>query len=112
MNTPFIIGEGLTGSVTRVWEKEPLPPVFEWTELWTAMKESPDVWIPTTEDMYWDMLECVPPRATFGRAFLVGEAERHNAHGEAVYACFNEVGNEVFAKYMTVAEFKREFKGI
>lgn len=78
---------------------------LEWSELWDAMKASPDAWIHTTESMYWHMLECVPPRAEFGNRFLVGEAERHNEEGKAVHACFKQVGNEFFAKYMTVDQF-------
>lgn len=80
---------------------------LEWTALWDAMKASPDAWIPTTEDMFWEMLECVPPRAQERGRFLVGEVERHNAEGQAVHACFRQQSNtEFFAKYMTVAEFR------
>ena len=79
---------------------------LEWSDLWAAMKASPDAWIPTTDAMYWDMLEAVPPRAHYGGAFLVGEAERHNEDGQAVHACFKQVGDDYFARYMTVAQFK------
>lgn len=79
---------------------------LEWSDLWAAMKATPDAWIPTTEEMFWEMLECVPPRAQFGGRFLVGEAERHNEHGDAVHACFKQVGTSHFAKYMTVQQFK------
>lgn len=78
---------------------------LEWTPLWTAMKATPAAWIPTTEGMYWEMLECVPPRAMLAGAFLVGEPETHNAQGQAVYACFKQVGNDYFARYMTLEEF-------
>ena len=78
---------------------------LEWTPLWDAMKASPDAWIPTTESMYWQMLECLPPRAHSGSRFLVGEAERHNEEGKAVHACFRQVGSDFFAKYMTVEHF-------
>ena len=76
-----------------------------WVPLWDAMKSNPEAWVPTTEGMYWDMLECLPPRAQSGGRFLVGEPERHNEQGEAVHACFKQVGNEFFAKYMTVKQF-------
>jgi len=79
---------------------------LEWADLWAAMDAQPDAWIPTTEEMYWDMLEAVPPRCQTARAFLVGEARRHDSNGHAVHACFKQVGSEFFAKHMTVAEFQ------
>ena len=81
---------------------------LEWKELWDAMDASPDAWIPTTEKMYWDMLEVLPPRKTFGQNFLVGEALRSNGNGEAVYSCFTKFGDTYKAKNMTVNEFMAE----
>lgn len=78
---------------------------LEWNALWDAMKERPDSWITTTEAMYWAMLECVPPRAQTGKAFLVGEPLRHNAEGKAVHACFKQENGDYFARNLTVAEF-------
>lgn len=80
---------------------------LEWAELWAAMKANPAEWIPTTENMYHQMLECLPPRAMGNKAFLVGEADHHNESDEAVYACFAEsyLGG-YFARYLTVKEFK------
>lgn len=46
---------------------------LEWQPLWDAMDAKPDEWIPTTEAMYYRMLEVVPPRAHSLGAFLVGE---------------------------------------
>lgn len=77
-----------------------------WQELWDAMDANPSEWIETTEKMYWDMLEVLPPRAQTPSAFLVGEANHHNANGEAVYACFCETGDKYRARYMTLKEFK------
>lgn len=79
---------------------------LEWAQLWAAMDALPDDWIQTTRDMYFQMLECVPPRAQVGGLFLVGEAKTHNAEGKAVHACFKEVCNKYFAKQMTIAEFR------
>ena len=79
---------------------------LEWQALWSAMDDHPNEWIPTTEVMYWDMLEALPPRCHSGGRFLVGEAQRHNDHGKAVHACFKQVGTEFFAKYQTVEQFK------
>ena len=82
---------------------------LEWQALWDAMDAQPEAWIPTTEDMYWQMLECVPPRAQTRAAFLVGEPRRHNAAGEAVHACFKETrGGEFFARNLTVQQFKEQ----
>lgn len=79
---------------------------LEWEALWDAMDASPDTWIETTEAMYWQMLEVVPPRAQMGDRFLVGEALRHDAQGKTVHTCFKEVGSRFFAKNMTVEHFK------
>ena len=79
---------------------------LEWQALWDAMDAHPDAWIPTTEHMYWDMLECVFPRAQARDRFLVGEAKTHNEHGHAVHACFWEPrGGQFFARHLTVDQF-------
>lgn len=82
--------------------------LLEWQELWDAMEASPTDWIPTTENMYWEMLGVLPPEKMIGTNFLVGEAMRHNTQGEAVYSCFTKWGDTYKAKNMTVAEFMRE----
>jgi hypothetical protein len=81
---------------------------LEWKELWDAMDANPDQWILTTEKMYWDMLEVLPPRKMLGENFLVGEANNHNAAGEAVYSCFTKFGDTYKAKHLTVREFMLE----
>lgn len=82
---------------------------LEWQPLWDAMDAHPTEWIPTTEKMYWDMLEAVPPRAHSRGAFLVGEASHSNAEGRTMYAGFKKTGGQFFAKYLTIDQFKREF---
>ena len=67
---------------------------------------APEAWIPTTEGMYYEMLEVVPPRCQVAGRFLVGEPLRHDSSGLAVHACFKEVGQEYFAKNMTIAQFQ------
>ncbi len=47
---------------------------LEWQALWDAMDTNPDQWIPTTEKMYWEMLEVLPPRKQSRSAFLVGNS--------------------------------------
>lgn len=80
-----------------------------WKELWDAMDANPEQWIQTTEGMYWEMLEVVPPRAQTRDAFLVGEPLRHNSNGDAVNACFKQVGDNFYARNLTVAQFKGDF---
>ena len=82
--------------------------LLEWQPLWDAMDANPDAWIPTTESMYWAMLEVLPPEKMLGRNFLVGEPLRSNGKGEAVYSCFTKFGDTYKAKNLTVAEFMRE----
>lgn len=81
---------------------------LEWQPLWDAMDANPDAWIPTTEAMYWQMLNVVPPRKRMGENFLVGEANYHNEQGQAVYSCFTKFGNTYKAKNLTVNEFMWE----
>jgi hypothetical protein len=81
---------------------------LEWNELWAAMDANPEAWILTTEKMYWEMLEVLPPRKMLGKNFLVGEALRHNSAGEEVYSCFTNCGETYKAKNLTVNEFMRE----
>jgi len=77
-----------------------------WAELWEAMKETPSAWIETTEKMYWDMLEVLPPVRMDCSKFLVGEADHENSAGEPVYACFKKIGSKYFARYLSVAQFE------
>lgn len=78
---------------------------LEWEPLWKAMQVKPYPWVQTTEKMYWNMLECVPPRAMNDEGFLVGEAECETGDGQSVYACFVKHGNLVKARYTTLNEF-------
>ena len=74
--------------------------------LWDAMKKEPTKWIRTTEGMYYDMLEVLPPAAMGHGAFLVGEPYTHNSRGEAVHACFANMYGDFFARYSTIREFR------
>lgn len=81
---------------------------LEWQPLWDAMDATPEAWIPTTEAMYWHMLEALPPRKMLGRNFMVGEPLRHNANGEAVHACFATFGDSYKARNLTLTQFMAE----
>jgi hypothetical protein len=82
--------------------------LLEWQPLWDAMDANPSEWIPTTEKMYWEMLEVLPPRKQSRSAFLVGEATRDNSEGYPVYSCFKRVGDSFYAKNMTLDQFNQE----
>jgi hypothetical protein len=79
---------------------------LEWSPLWKAMQCNPDSWIETTESMYYDMLNAVPPRIHNSCRFLVGEPHHDNEQGETVYASFKVVNDRYFAKYQTVNEYR------
>ncbi len=81
---------------------------LEWQALWDAMESRPNEWIPTTENMYWEMFGAVPPRKMVGHNFMVGEPLRHNSKGEAVHACFTKFGDTYKARNLTLAEFMAE----
>ncbi len=82
---------------------------LEWDALWAVMQQKPYPWALTTEHMYYEMLEAVPPQDMGAGGFLVGEPYIHNDNGEAVYACFtkNLSGTLYQARYMTQREFNR-----
>ena len=79
---------------------------LEWSDLWSAMDENPDAWIPTTESMYYERLCVLPPVSMRYGSFLVGEASRH-VNGEAVYACFCKTGDNYRARHLTVNQFNQ-----
>lgn len=82
---------------------------LEWQALWNAMDANPDQWIETTESMYWEMLEVLPPRSMIGRNFLVGEADHHNSEGYPVYSCFTKFGDIYKAKKLSYKQFMEAF---
>jgi hypothetical protein len=81
---------------------------LEWQALWNAMDANPDAWIPTTKEMYWEMLEVLPPHKMIGQNFMVGEPLRHDAQGQAVHACFTKFGETYKARNMTLEQFMAE----
>ena len=84
---------------------------LEWEDLWSTMKQKPYPWCETTENMYYRMLEVLPPEAMGNNCFLVGEPYTHEK-GEAVYACFaaNPDFTRFQARYMTKREFVEHYK--
>jgi len=97
------VTEFLQPDVKVFREEEPGP--LEWDDLWAAMKKDPEKWQLTTEHMYDEMLNCLPPRAWIRNAFLVGEPDHHNNEGFPVYACFSKMQGKCFARYLSLAQF-------
>jgi len=85
---------------------------LEWQPLWAVMAENyyagNGEWVPTTEEMYREMLNVLPPVCQRGGSFLVGEPWNHNAEGQAVFAAFSRHGEHYKARYMTLREFKSD----
>lgn len=86
-----------------------------------SMKQSVNdfKWIETTEERYFEMLECLPPECMIGGGFLVGEASNHrrckiNNCVKPTFDAFRKTGkfgsgNEKFyaaSESVTIPEFK------
>lgn len=74
-----------------------------------AKQDQPVQWKDTTEERYFEMLNCLPPAAMFSGYFLVGEPWDHHAvSGRPRYAAFGHIhGRYVEAsRPMTIAELK------
>lgn len=55
-------------------------------------------WVETTEEHYWEMLECLPPEIMVKSGFLVGEPANHrtcklNGCIKPVFDGFKKIGN-------------------
>lgn len=85
-----------------------------WGELWSAMKENylagNEKWVETTEEMYDEQLNVLPPEEWEHGSFLVGEAWNHNSNNESVYACFMRFDGRYYARYLTRRQWRNTFK--
>ena len=83
---------------------------FEYSALFEIMDAHPRQWVPTTEKMFHDMLEVLPPVAYCNvknwTGFLMGEPVTHDTHGDAIYSAYICVDGKFYAQNMTVKEFK------
>lgn len=77
-------------------------------------QDEPVIWEETTEERFFEMLECLPPAyqtgGERGGAFLVGEPwDHHAATGRPRFAAYREIGDKflVASRPMTVQEFKK-----
>ena len=78
-----------------------------YSALFNAMKMHPETWMPTTQEMYYEMRDVVPPAGMKSQSFLMGEPVGHDQHDRAVFACFKRVGEEFFARHMTLAGYSQ-----
>jgi len=79
---------------------------------WSQKKEQEQrthiEFVDVTEEVYWQMLECLPPRKMRNGCFLVGEPMDHMASsGEATYSMYVKKGNtfQESSRAVTIAEF-------
>jgi hypothetical protein len=105
--TCSLLIEGLSFVIVDDTPQTPL----EWSSLWSAMQANynakSDAWTLTTETMFDDMLNVLPPLAMRNGAFLLCEANHHNSDGYPVYAAFRQLPGNVFqSRYMTALEFR------
>lgn len=63
-------------------------------------------WVEVSKEVYWDMLECVPPVYHRSGVFACGEAYTHNDKGEPVYSFFKE---DADGKFWTQLMSKQEY---
>jgi len=87
--------------------------VDEWLTAKAARQNGPLTWDEIDEEKYMYFLECLPPAAWIGGAFLVGEPYDHDAlTGAPRFQACNETGGKWFAssRPMNVKEFREMFK--
>lgn len=83
-----------------------------WQEQKAKEQDSPITWHETTEEVFMGMLECLPPAAWQGGAFLVGEPSDHHAlTGRARFACYKQEGDKYYgaSRPLHILEFKEMF---
>lgn len=92
-------------------EKAELVSIEEFCEAKAERQDSPITWDEITEEQYSYWLECLPPIAWKGGAFLVGEPSDHHAGtGQPRYQACKMQGEKFYAsnRPLTRAELKAE----
>lgn len=87
--------------------------IADWCQAKGERQNTPIIWTETTEEIYWQMLEVLPPAAMCGGAFLVGEpADHHAGNGQPRFDAFRQIGKTYLNanRPMTRAEFKAELE--
>ena len=81
---------------------------------WKAKQQrTPIEWVPTTEDRFTEMLECLPPALGLRGGFLVGEPFDHDAgNGQPRFEGYRQRDElyEMSNRPMTRAEFRYEIR--
>lgn len=88
--------------------------IEEFCALKSAAQRTPVVWVDTTQEKFWEMLEVLPPAAwvrgkTGSGAFLVGEPTDHDAgNGQPRFQAYWQRGDVFLAsnRPVTRSEFK------
>lgn len=74
-----------------------------------ARQDTAIQWSETTEEMYWEMLEVLPPAVMLPIGFLVGEpCDHHAGNGQPRFQAYVKADGKHWAasRPMTVKEFK------
>ena len=83
-------------------------------DLWDAMRAAYEAgngqWVETTERVYDEQLNVLPPRAWIGPSFAVGEEYCHNEYGLAVWPTFTHRDGRYFGRYATLTDFRADAK--
>lgn len=92
-------------------EKAELMTIDAFCEAKGKRQNTPITWTETTEAIFTEMLEVLPPAAWHHGGFLVGEPMDHDAlTGKPRYQAFKEIDGKFYAasRAMTVIEFNKE----
>ena len=61
-------------------------------------------WLRTSEEDYYQMLECLPPIRWTGKCFMVGECMTSTRDGD-IYECFIQVNNKYYKRPALIDTF-------
>lgn len=106
-----INGENLE-EIRRRYPRAEVMALNDWTTQRAALQNTPVTWNETTEEVYHEMLEVLPPAAWHNGAFLVGEASDHSySTGRPRFECFRQRAGQFHgsSRPMTHKEFVAEF---
>ena len=85
----------------------------EWLAKKAELQNTPVEWSETTEENYWEALECLPPAKMSGGNFLVGEPYDHSAaNGLPRFRMYRKSGSAYFVsdRPVTKIEFRNLLK--
>lgn len=82
----------------------------EFCKIKAERQRTPIKWEPTTKEIYWEMLEVLPPAVWENGGFMVGEAYDHDAGtGEPRFSAYRHRGDtyETSSRPLTIREFRK-----